>query len=97
MYGLVIGKHINDITLNPLEYIVDDNGNYMEFENKENAVKFLKEHGFTDDDMWWLRFQWHTICLQCGEEVFVNEDDVSIDDLVICTECPECHGSFDVK
>ena len=34
---VIVGKHINGITLNPLEYILDDNGEVWEFSNEEAA------------------------------------------------------------
>ena len=53
---IIVGRHINGITINPLEYLLDDDGNEMEFTSKAAAQKFLKEHGFTDDDIYWLTF-----------------------------------------
>ena len=58
---VIVGRHINGITINPLEFILDDNGEVMGFENEEAARVFLKKQGFTDEDMDWL--------------VFVTEDD----------------------
>lgn len=55
--SVVVGKHINGITINPLEYLLDDNDEPMEFESKETAKKFLRENGFTDDDIYWMVFE----------------------------------------
>ena len=54
---VIVGKHINGITINPLEYILDDSGKEMEFASIEAAKVFLKEQGFTDDDIEWLVFE----------------------------------------
>ena len=54
---IIVGRHINGITINPLEYLLDDNGNEMEFENEHAAKVFLIEKGFTDEDIYWLTFQ----------------------------------------
>jgi len=54
---IIVGKHINDITINPLEYLLDDDGDVREFKNEESAKIFLKDNGFTDDDIYWLTFQ----------------------------------------
>ena len=54
---VIVGKHINDITLNPLEYLLDDAGKVMEFGTKGKAIEFLKSKGFTDDDIYWLTFK----------------------------------------
>jgi hypothetical protein len=32
---IIVGKHINDITLNDLEYLLDENGDIMEFESEK--------------------------------------------------------------
>jgi len=53
---IIVGRHINGITINPLEYILDDDGNEMEFENEEAAKDFLKQQGLTDDEIYWLTF-----------------------------------------
>lgn len=57
MNGIAIGRHINGITLNPLEYVVDDNGELMVFETEDKAKDFLREHGFGDEDMEYLVFE----------------------------------------
>ena len=54
---VIVGRHINGITLNPLEYLLDNDGNVMEFENEDAAKAFLKEKGLTDDVIYWLVFK----------------------------------------
>ena len=39
-----IARHINGITLNEYEYILDDNGNAMTFNAKDECIQFLNEH-----------------------------------------------------
>ncbi|MDR1174562.1 MAG: hypothetical protein LBK83_03700 [Treponema sp.] len=52
-----VGRHIEGISLNPLEYILDGpDGEIKWFENKEAAVVFLKAQGLSDDDIYWYRF-----------------------------------------
>ena len=34
---IIVGRHINGITINPLEYLLDDAGNEMQFESEEKA------------------------------------------------------------
>jgi hypothetical protein len=51
------GRHIEGISLNSLEYVLDGpDGEIKWFENKEAAVGFLKAQGFNDDDIYWYRF-----------------------------------------
>ena len=51
MNGIIIGRHINGITLNPLEYVLDEDGELMVFETQDKAKDFLREHGFDDEDV----------------------------------------------
>ena len=53
--SIVIGRPINGISINGLEYLMnDDNTDYKLFENKEEAKTFLNsmfEEPLTDDDL----------------------------------------------
>ncbi len=49
-----IGKAINGISLNGLEWLLDDENNPMEFDSKESAIEFLKLNGYdslTDEEI----------------------------------------------
>lgn len=51
---VVIGRPINGIPLNGLEYLTDEDGSRKEFETKEEAVVFLRANGchdFTEDEI----------------------------------------------
>ena len=54
---VIVGKHINDVSINPLEYVLDVNGNVMQFPDEESAKSFMKDNGFTDDDVYWFVFE----------------------------------------
>lgn len=46
-----IGKYINEITLNPLEFLIDDESKeILEFESKDAAKDYLRSWGITDED-----------------------------------------------
>ena len=66
MNGIVIGRHINGIVLNPLEYVMNDNGDLVVFETEDKAKDFLREHGFDDEDMEYLVFE--EVCNEHDEE-----------------------------
>ena len=53
---IIVGKHINDITLNDLEYLLDENGDIMEFESEKKAIQFLKSFGFDDEQIYYFKF-----------------------------------------
>ncbi|MDR1203488.1 MAG: hypothetical protein LBL58_17915, partial [Tannerellaceae bacterium] len=54
---VIVGRHINGIIINPLEYLLDDNGEVMEFISGDAAKEFLKGKGFTDDEFYSLTFE----------------------------------------
>ena len=54
---IIVGRHIDGITINPLEYLLDENEEVMKFINKKEAKSFLRLHGFADEDIYWLVFE----------------------------------------
>jgi len=43
-----IGRPIEGITINGLEWLLTDNGEVMLFQTTEAAKNFLKKHGYTE-------------------------------------------------
>jgi hypothetical protein len=60
-----IGRHIEGISLNPLEYILDKpDGEIKWFDSREAAVDFLKSEGARDDEInlyWFIGEDGHDI------------------------------------
>ena len=54
---VIVGKHINGITINPLEYLLGDDGEEMKFVSKDAAKAFLKMKGFADEELEGLAFE----------------------------------------
>jgi hypothetical protein len=54
---IIVGKHINNVTISPLEYLLDDDGKVMKFINEDAAKAFLKEKSLSDDDIYGLVFE----------------------------------------
>lgn len=51
---IIIGRPINGISINGLEYLLNDDQTEMEFADKDSAKQFLRENGFadlTDDEL----------------------------------------------
>jgi hypothetical protein len=48
---ITIGRHINGITINPLEYVLEDDGRYRLFEDVEAAKSFLLEAGIPSEEV----------------------------------------------
>lgn len=55
--GIIIGRPINGISINGLEYVSDDDGKPMEFPSVEAAKAFLTEHGVTQEAIEEMRFR----------------------------------------
>ena len=95
-FGYAIGRPINGIPVNGLEYILDDKNELMLFSTKAEAVSYLKEHGVPDDGIDDFTFQYYTKCLNCGKMVTIDGDDIMHDDLGDHVVCPMCESSFDI-
>ena len=90
-----IGKHINGICLNPLEYLLNEEDNIKEFATKDEAKQFLLDHGSCQKDIDDGHFLIvHPItakpnggwwCKGCGSEwsAMVSENEIS-------DNCPNC-------
>ncbi|GMO33002.1 MAG: hypothetical protein Ta2B_13720 [Termitinemataceae bacterium] len=48
---IAIGKPINGISINGLEWLLNDNNDTKLFDNKDKAITFLKEHGLMDESI----------------------------------------------
>lgn len=46
-----IGRPINGITLNGLEYVLDENGNVLKFKDEAAAMLFLQSHGIEKEEL----------------------------------------------
>ena len=46
-----IGRPVDGISLNGLEYVYHDDGALARFEDEAHARDFLYQHGFSDDDI----------------------------------------------
>lgn len=95
---IVIGRYINGIALNGVEYLINDNGDLVHFESKEKAKDFLRDNGIeSEDDLEdCFVYKIHTFCLNCGHEYFLNLSEIFEDELGKGYSCKKCGASFDV-
>ena len=47
---VVVGRHIEGVCLNPIEYLLGDDGEKLKFENILKAKEFLIANGIEDSD-----------------------------------------------
>ena len=65
---------INGITLNGLEYLQDEDGVPICFEDRDAAQKYLHEHGVTDVEMEDMEFrESNGTCRFCGSPLFPSD------------------------
>lgn len=58
---ICVGNHIEGITLNPYEWLLEKGQDVKLFESEAEAKIYLKTNGYTDEDMEFLKFEevWH--------------------------------------
>lgn len=49
--GVRVARAVNGISINGVEYLLDESGDYLEFDNKEDAECFLKDKGLTNEEL----------------------------------------------
>ena len=57
MRRIVVGRHINGIPINPLEFLLDREGKPMVFETEEAAKSYLRRKGVKEEEMYWMKFK----------------------------------------
>lgn len=53
---IIVGRFINGIMLNDLEWLLDSDGELMPFETIDEAKAYLREKGFSDEEMYYMKF-----------------------------------------
>ena len=48
---VVVGRPIEGVTINGLEYLCDENGYAIVFKDEADAKQFLADHGLSEDDI----------------------------------------------
>lgn len=91
--SVIVGRFINGIVLNQVEWLLDEDDCVRIFENMDAAKKFLKEKGFTDDDMEGLIFRESIgTCFRCGSPLFRSDIEGYTSQ---CFSCDEDFFSFE--
>lgn len=69
---VVVGRPVNGITINPeLEFLLDSEGMVKYFGGVDAARAFLKECGFSEEDMVFFSFMESCgTCQRCGAPLF---------------------------
>lgn len=80
MNEIIIGRPINGIGFNDLEYVTDENGDILKFPTRAHAEKFLKNHGATSDDIYYMYFVYTNESRECKCHLCEKKGDCYIQD-----------------
>lgn len=75
MFEIIVGRNAEGICLNDLEYLLDEDGEIMKFKSKEHAIRYLKDHGADDEDIYWMRFIYTNESRECKCHICEKRDD----------------------
>ena len=78
MNEIIVGRHFEGITLNGLEYLLDENGDIMTFPTEDHAVRYLKEHGADDEEIYYMSFIYTNESRECKCHLCEKRDDCFI-------------------
>lgn len=71
---VIVGRYINGISLNGLEYLKNDADEVIYFVGVEAAKAYLREHGITEDEMEDMVFRKSVgTCFRCGDPLFLSD------------------------
>jgi hypothetical protein len=90
--NVFVKRHIEGITLNPLEYMLDaESGKPMIFDDEAAAKAFLLENGETEDDLQWYVFK--TVADELRESIAnFKKDGITLERIMEELECREHAG-----
>lgn len=49
--GVLVGRPIEGVTINGLEYLCDEKGRAIVFKDESDAKQFLSDNGLSEDDI----------------------------------------------
>lgn len=71
---VIVGRYINGISLNGLEYLKNDADEVIYFAGVEAAKVYLREQGVTEDEMEDMVFRKSVgTCFRCGDPLFLSD------------------------
>ena len=90
---VIVGRCINGVTINGLEYLQNDEGEVIYFKGIAAAKAYLREHEVTDEEMEDMVFcESVGTCIRCGDPLFPSD----ISGYVFqCFKCDEDFYAFE--
>ena len=91
--SVIIGRPINGISLNGLEYAQNDDGEILIFDDRKKAENFLLDSGVIEYDLWYFTFvESIGTCFRCGSPLFPSDIEGYTSQ---CFHCDEDFYSFE--
>ena len=93
--NVVVGRYINGISINGLEYLLDNHDETMIFDDEEAAKTYLRGRGFTDEEFEAgevLFIRRIGTCFRCGSPLFPSQIEGYTSQ---CFSCDEDFFSFE--
>ncbi len=78
MNEIIVGRPINGITLNDLEYLLTENGEIMKFKTKDHAIAYLEKHGVYENEIYFMTFIYTNESRECECHLCEKRDDCYI-------------------
>lgn len=89
-----IARFPEGISLNGLEFLLDENNETLEFPSKEEAINYLAEATGEEWEEQGVFFKEVSTCLNCGYENV--EPSIKEDALGQHVECLQCKTTYDI-
>lgn len=71
---VIVGRCINGVTINGLEYLQNDDGEVLYFKGIAAAKDYLREHEVTDEEMEDIVLRESVgTCIRCGDPLFPSD------------------------
>lgn len=87
---VVVGRHINGISLNDYEYLLDEDGYMRQFASEIQAVEYLHSQGVTDDEIEYQQLFYWCECPKCHLVAFVKNYEALEDGTNKIIKCERC-------
>ena len=80
MNEIIVGRPINGITLNSLQYLLDENGDEIKFPTADHAKRWLKQEGYSEREIGTMSFIYTNESRECKCHLCEKRDDCYMKD-----------------
>jgi DNA-directed RNA polymerase subunit RPC12/RpoP len=92
--GFIICRHEHGITLNKLEYLLDDKNEIRHFDSEQEVTDFMEKFGIEKDN---VMVKYHIFCMHCGKEFFFEMEEMPDEEDKVFYVCIDCKKIIEKK